>query len=338
MIDSFKKNDSLKLNERLLPPFQASLVRANAQDVTPFPQCVLHLYRILANQALFASHHDVMRALLDVGCARFHCDTAFVLRRISEQVYEIQGWRCDEPLYFVGQHISAAKFPCIRLHDENRVVIEADLTPSATNARGLAYNLSESRSYVGISLDLNSSERGVVCFLSGEAMPHEADSDDISLLELMAEGIACMTELQKARAQRKTEDLAIFASGSIKSLEEYQMAAELPEGLGISGKVVEVLKRRIGQASLSIDNIAEELNLSKRTLQRRLQQQGISFAELRDKVRFHYSIDYLVKQQISIDRISSTLDFSDRTSFTNAFKRWTGLSPSTFRKVFRDYA
>ncbi len=111
----------------------------------------------------------------------------------------------------------------------------------------------------------------------------------------------------------------------------------MPETIGVAARVVEVLNRRIGQQPLSISHIAEELNFSKRTLQRRLQKQEVSFAELRDQVRFHYSIDYLIRQHMSIDNISASLDFSDRTSFTNAFKRWTELSPSTFRKLFRDY-
>jgi len=78
------------------------------------------------------------------------------------------------------------------------------------------------------------------------------------------------------------------------------------------------------------------MKLSKRTLQRRLQQQNVNFAELRDQVRFHHAIRMLVEGNVSIDSISSALDFSDRTSFTNAFKRWTGLSPSAFRRKFRD--
>lgn len=146
-----------------------------------------------------------------------------------------------------------------------------------------------------------------------------------------------MTDQQLAQAQRKLTDQAMFALGSVKTLDEYLEQARLPEVFGVPARVVEVLERRIGRAPLSIGHIAEELNLSKRTLQRRLQQQDVSFADLRDQVRFHYSIDYLIKQHLSIDSISASLDFSDRTSFTNAFKRWTGLSPSTFRKLFRDY-
>ena len=165
----------------------------------------------------------------------------------------------------------------------------------------------------------------------------EFNSEDVETIELLAEGVACMIDLQKAQAQRKMTDQAMFALGSVKTLDEYLQQAKLPEVYGVPARVVEVLQRRIGHAPLSIGHVAEELNLSKRTLQRRLQQQDISFAELRDQVRFHYSIDYLIKQHLSIDSISASLDFSDRTSFTNAFKRWTGLSPSTFRKLFRDY-
>ncbi|WP_237457401.1 AraC family transcriptional regulator [Pseudomaricurvus sp. HS19] len=147
-----------------------------------------------------------------------------------------------------------------------------------------------------------------------------------------------MIELQRVPPVDQARLRAGFVTEGVKTFEEYIYQARLPEVYGVPGRVVEVLQKRIGKASLSIDFIAEEMNLSKRTLQRRLQQQGISFAELRDQVRFHYSINYLVENNMSIDSISSTLDFSDRTSFTNAFKRWTGLSPSTFRKLFRDYA
>src|SRR5690606_26370300 len=107
---------------------------------------------------------------------------------------------------------------------------------------------------------------------------------------------------------------------------------------GVSAKVMDSLRQRVGKSGLSIDKIAEDINLSKRTLQRRLQSQQANFAQLRDTMRFHYAIKYLIDENMSVDTVSKALDFSDRTSFTNAFKRWTGLSPSVFRKLFRDYA
>lgn len=121
-----------------------------------------------------------------------------------------------------------------------------------------------------------------------------------------------------------------------KTLAEYRDQAQIPLLHGMASKVVEVLQRRIGQEKLGIEFIAIELDLRKRTLQRRLQQQNTNFVQLRDQVRFHQSITYLLEHSHSIDRISGILGFSDRTSFTNACKRWTGLSPNNFRKVIRN--
>lgn len=162
-------------------------------------------------------------------------------------------------------------------------------------------------------------------------------AQDSEVLSLLAEGVARMVQLNASpdKILRAQEG---FAVAGIRSLPEYVELASLPAVFGVPGRVMDSLSRRVGQSSLSIDDIASELSMSKRTLQRRLQQAEINFAMLRDQVRFHYAIGYLVDQNLSVDQISNALDFSDRTSFTNAFKRWTGLSPSTFRKLFRDYA
>src|SRR6187402_226422 len=124
----------------------------------------------------------------------------------------------------------------------------------------------------------------------------------------------------------------------IRTYEEYLSLARIPHCDGVSARVVNALHLRVGHTELSIERVASDLNLTKRTLQRRLQDQNTNFAQLRDDLRFHYAIKYLIDDQLSVDRVSRALDFSDRTSFTNAFKRWTGLSPSAFRKLFRDYA
>lgn len=96
------------------------------------------------------------------------------------------------------------------------------------------------------------------------------------------------------------------------------------------------LQERVGVTDLTVERIADELGLTKRTLQRRLQQQNTSFVQLRDDLRFYYAVKFLVEDKMSVDVVSKALDFSDRTSFTNAFKRWTGLSPSFFRRHFND--
>ena len=147
-----------------------------------------------------------------------------------------------------------------------------------------------------------------------------------------------MIQLQRIYRTNDSSDENSFSDSEIKSYEDYLTLAKLPLYKGVSALVLDALSQRVGREELSVDCIAADVKLSKRTLQRRLQQQDTNFAQLRDILRFHFAIKYLIDEHMSVDAASKALDFSDRTSFTNAFKRWTNLSPSVFRKLFRDYA
>ncbi|MFT7560358.1 MAG: AraC-like DNA-binding protein [Flavobacteriales bacterium] len=297
--------------------------------------CLLTMFRLLAASHKSDSLLEGIQTLLELGVKRFGADYALLSKSISSQVFEVNAaYGCGD--FFVGQHVTVAEELCGNVIESSSIVVEENL--STFNLSAEAYNQHEFKAYAGAHVSFASGDSGVVSFFWRTPTQRAFSEGDRLIIQLMAEGIACMASLQNVRNRKVRGDQAVFASGSVQSLEEYQSMAELPEGHGISGKVVEALRARVGEAPLNIDAIAEELRLSKRTLQRRLQQQEISFAELRDQVRFHFAIDLLVKQHLSVDKISTILDFSDRTSFTNAFKRWTGLSPSTFRKVFRDYA
>jgi AraC-like DNA-binding protein len=309
-------------------------------EVTSFSERIKHLYKVLAGTPYYSADRSGISRLLDAGCQIFGFEHALLLRRLSQQVAEVVATSesdDDEDPFYMGQHIHVENTPSEQIFSDGASHHYKNVPSIAAYSAAFSYNGVDVNAYIGTLVSSSSTEPMVVCFFS--STPKEADfsAEDIETIELLAEGVACMIDLQKAQAQRKLTDQAMFAMGSVKTLDEYLQQAKLPEVYGVPARVVEVLQRRIGRAQLGIGHVAEELNLSKRTLQRRLQQQDISFAELRDQVRFHYSIDYLIKQHLSIDSISASLDFSDRTSFTNAFKRWTGLSPSTFRKLFRDY-
>lgn len=300
---------------------------------------VKYLYQILAQAPYYNAEHSGIDRFLQAGCRLFEAEYALLLRSLSQQVAEVVAVNGVEGAedFYVGQHIHVENTPSATVFGKNETCTSKIIPSVGVHAEGFEYNGVKVSTYLGTVVSPSSVDPLVVCFFSSAVREADFTSEDTETLELLAEGVACMIDLQKAQAQRKMTDQAMFALGSVKTLDEYLQQAKLPEVYGVPARVVEVLQRRIGHAALSIGHIAEELNLSKRTLQRRLQQQDISFAELRDQVRFHYSIDYLIKQHLSIDSISASLDFSDRTSFTNAFKRWTGLSPSTFRKLFRDY-
>jgi AraC-like DNA-binding protein len=80
------------------------------------------------------------------------------------------------------------------------------------------------------------------------------------------------------------------------------------------------------------NNIAGALNLSLRSLQRRLKQEGTSFKDLLEDTRRELALQYIRETHRSIGEITYLLGFSEPSNFTRAFRRWTGLAPAAFRE------
>ena len=85
-------------------------------------------------------------------------------------------------------------------------------------------------------------------------------------------------------------------------------------------------RRRRVSASLVAD-IARVLNVSARTLQRKLVEAGTSFREVSDAIRGQLAQEYLNDGAVSIAEVAFLLGFSDQSSFNFAFRGWTGESP-----------
>jgi len=78
--------------------------------------------------------------------------------------------------------------------------------------------------------------------------------------------------------------------------------------------------------------IAAELNMTTRTLQRKLVNEGSSYQELLNQIRLQMASDMLINTQLGIQDIAYNLGFSDGRSFHRSFKDWTGTTPGKFRK------
>jgi len=79
------------------------------------------------------------------------------------------------------------------------------------------------------------------------------------------------------------------------------------------------------------ESIAEELHLSLRSLQRKLKDEEITFKELLEDTRRDLAMQYIREARRPLGEISYLLGFSEHSSFTRAFRRWTGHSPAQFR-------
>jgi len=81
----------------------------------------------------------------------------------------------------------------------------------------------------------------------------------------------------------------------------------------------------------SLEQVASHFNMSTRTFQRRLAQEGHSFKEIIEELRKEFALSYLEKTSLSISQIAYLLNYNDASGFIRSFKRWTGLTPKAWR-------
>lgn len=98
-------------------------------------------------------------------------------------------------------------------------------------------------------------------------------------------------------------------------------------------RVLTLLQQQPELLGQSLDTIAAQLALHPRKLQRLLREEGTCFADVLAQVRQAHACELLEDPQLDIETISLKLGFTERRAFTLAFQRWTGKTPSAFRKA-----
>lgn len=81
----------------------------------------------------------------------------------------------------------------------------------------------------------------------------------------------------------------------------------------------------------SFEQLTGLLNMSARTLRRRLESEGTSYQRIKDKARRDRAISLLRHPGLSVCEVAEALGFSDPSAFHRSFKKWTGQSPGAFR-------
>ena len=92
------------------------------------------------------------------------------------------------------------------------------------------------------------------------------------------------------------------------------------------------IRRQLPAGSCSIDSVASDLNVSRRTLQRRLKERDNNFQQLLQRVKSDLAAKYLEDKSLSIIEIALLLGYGDPSSFSAAFKSWNGITPTEFRR------
>jgi AraC-like DNA-binding protein len=99
---------------------------------------------------------------------------------------------------------------------------------------------------------------------------------------------------------------------------------------GLTSRVRDRLEARLRQMP-DMEEVANDLHMTPRTLRRRLRDEGTSFVELRDEVRMTLAEELLAGPRLSMEQLAERLGYADATSFVNAFKRCRGRTPHNFR-------
>jgi AraC-like DNA-binding protein len=84
--------------------------------------------------------------------------------------------------------------------------------------------------------------------------------------------------------------------------------------------------------NISIEEVANIADMSVRSLQRRLTDSGLKFNDLLNQAKYRHAKQKLQNYQLPMTEIAKSLGYSDPAHFTRAFRRWSGLSPTDFRK------
>ncbi len=114
-----------------------------------------------------------------------------------------------------------------------------------------------------------------------------------------------------------------------------EQCERIAQSLGLDGRVAprvrNVLAVRDG-VMRSLDEVARDLGMSSRTMRRRLADEGSTFAHLLNDQRKESSMAMLRSRELTVDDVASRLGYSNAANFSRAFRQWTGMTPTAYRR------
>ncbi len=127
----------------------------------------------------------------------------------------------------------------------------------------------------------------------------------------------------------------LFADAPTSELLEHYIHATLSRA-AVSDDLTVALRRALNGLMIServtLAAAARDLGVSRRGLQRRLAARGTSFREMFRALRCELALTLLSQHDISMSETADSLGFSELSSFSRAFKKWTGMNPQAYRR------
>ncbi len=112
------------------------------------------------------------------------------------------------------------------------------------------------------------------------------------------------------------------------------LLARLPPGEEtLADRIHKLVTETLRSGTVTMEGVAKRLAMSDRTLQRRLQEEGTTFARVVDDTRRALANSYLEDPRLAVFEVALLLGYSEPSAFFRAFRRWTGKTPQEFRQA-----
>jgi AraC-like DNA-binding protein len=96
--------------------------------------------------------------------------------------------------------------------------------------------------------------------------------------------------------------------------------------------VRDLVRKQLVLGNSSMDSVAAIFGVHRRTLDRRLQRHGMLYREILESVQSDFACQLLRDTEMPVQQIAESLQFSSAANFATAFRRWTGVTPTRYRR------
>jgi AraC-like DNA-binding protein len=114
-----------------------------------------------------------------------------------------------------------------------------------------------------------------------------------------------------------------------------KMENQLFKAKKLNERISVLLEKKIMDGEdFSLKSVSDAFNMSMRHLQNKLKDEEVTFQVLLDRARKEIALHYLQNEEVMLCDIAFLLGFSEQSSFNHAFKKWTGLTPGAYKKIY----
>ena len=114
-----------------------------------------------------------------------------------------------------------------------------------------------------------------------------------------------------------------------------EIVVELDSNKTVTDQVKDLLRLLLKDSPPSCAAIAGELGMSSRTLQRKLQEEGVVYKDVLNELRLELALYYLKSTRLTLEEIAGKLGYAEPRSFYRSFKQWTGRTAGSYRNSAR---